>query len=149
MTPTNMKTTWDFSDMYSGIHDPKIDKEMKKIEKLFADFAKRYGDKKFVNNAKLLKQALDDRNKLELEGSELNGWYIHLEKSLNSTDTKIEAEFRKINDRSVTARKKVIFFNIAIAKIPEAKQKMYLKDKSLAQYSYCLLYTSPSPRDRG
>jgi oligoendopeptidase F len=133
-----MKTEWDFSDMYSGINDPKIDKEMKKIEKAFSDFAKKYADKKFVHNAKLLKQALDDRNTLELEGSALGGWYLHLEKSLNTSDTKLEAQNRLINDRYVGVAKKIIFFNIAIAKIPEAKQKMYLKDKSLSMYSYYL-----------
>ena len=138
MTPTNMKTTWDFSDMYSGIHDLKIDKEMKKIEKLFADFAKKYGDKKFVNNAKLLKQALDDRNMLEEKASPLCGWYVHLEKALNSSDTAIEAIFCRINDRYTQAAKKIIFFNIAIAKIPESKQKVYLKDKNLAPYKYYL-----------
>lgn len=134
----NLNTNWDFSDMYSGITDPKIDKDMKKIEKLFSNFAKKYEDKKFVNNAKSLKKALDDRAELELKGSPLCGWYLHLEKSLNTTDTKLEAQNRLINDRYVIAAKKIIFFNIAIAKISELKQKIYLKDKLLAPYSYYL-----------
>jgi len=133
-----IKTEWDFSSMYSGINDPKIDKEMKKIEKLFADFAKKYGDKKFVNNAKLLKQALDDRNRLELEGSLIGGWYLELQKRLDSGNTKLKAISRLITDRYVVVAKKIIFFNIAIAKIPEAKQKTYLKDKNLAPYKYFL-----------
>ncbi len=136
--PKPIKTEWDFSSMYSGINDPKIDKEMKKIEKLFADFAKKYGDKKFVNNAKLLKQALDDRNRLELEGSLIGGWYLELQKTLDSSNTTLKAISQRITDRYVGAAKKIIFFNIAIAKIPEAKQKIYLKEKSLAPYKYFL-----------
>lgn len=124
--------------MYTGITDPKLDKDMKKIEKSFSDFAKKYQDKKFVHNAKSLRQALDDRNELELKGSPLCGWYLHLEKALDSSNTKLEAVNRVMNDRYVAAAKKIIFFNIAIAKIPEAKQKTYLKDKLLAPYSYYL-----------
>lgn len=137
----NLKTTWDFSHMYSSIHDSKIDKDMKKIEKLFADFARKYEDKKFVNSAKALRQALDDRNALTEKASPLGGWYVDLERSLNSTDTEIEAVYRRMNDRYVIAAKKIIFFNIAIAKIPEAKQKVYLKDKLLAPYAYFLKMT--------
>lgn len=133
-----IKTEWDFSSMYSGISDPKIEKEMKKIEKAYADFAKKYGDKKFVNNAKLLKQALDDRNTLELEGSFIGGWYLELEKRLDSGNVELKAISQRVTDRYVSAAKKIIFFNIAIAKIPEAKQKVYMKDKNLAAYKYFL-----------
>ena len=114
----NLKVHWDFSHMYTGITDPKLDKDMKKIEKSFSDFAKKYQDKKFVHNAKSLRQALDDRNELELKGSPLCGWYLHLEKALDSSNTKLEAVNRVMNDRYVAAAKKIIFFNIAIAKIP-------------------------------
>lgn len=133
-----IKTEWNFSSMYSGINDPKIEKEMKKIEKAYADFAKKYEDKKFVNNAKLLKQALDDRNTLELEGSLIGGWYLELEKSLDSGNVELKAVSQRITDRYVAATKKIIFFNIAIAKIPETKQKVYVKDKNLAAYKYFL-----------
>lgn len=134
----SINTTWDFSSMYANIHDPKIEKEMKKIEKLFSDFAKNYEDKKFVNNAKSLRQALDDRNELELKGSFIGGWYLELQKTLNSSDIELKAITQRITDRYVGATKKIIFFNIAIAKIPEAKQKMYLKEKTLAPYKYYL-----------
>lgn len=134
----SLKTTWDFSSIYTSIDDPKIDTDIKKIEKAFADFAKKYEDKRFIRTATLLKQALDDRNKLERQTSPICSWYIHLEKSINTTDTRLEAKNRLIQDRYVAAAKKIIFFNIAIAKIPEATQKKYLADKLLKPYAYYL-----------
>ncbi|MES2985605.1 MAG: M3 family metallopeptidase [Patescibacteria group bacterium] len=134
---TTIKTEWDHSDLYKGITDPKLDKDIKAIEKLYADFAKKYSDRKFVQNAKSLKKALDDWNVLTEKGSAVPIWYLGLQKTVMSSP-ELEAASRRFTDRIVLAYKKAIFFTLTLAKIPEAKQKAYLKDKSLCQYTYLL-----------
>ncbi len=133
-----MKTSWDFSKLYTGFKDTKIEKEMKAEENAFKTFALKYSDRKFVNSAKTLKKALDDWNSLQEKTTARHIWYLHLLQSVDTGNTELQSVFTKYYSRYVEAAKLILFFNISISKIDARKQVLYLKDKSLSAYWYFL-----------
>lgn len=135
---TNIKTEWDFSKIYKGINDKKIESDIKKIDKHLSDFAKRYQDKKFTNNSKALLKALNDYNDIAKSCSTIPLWYLHLEQSINTANTDIQARLSKLSDEYLKSYKKVLFFDLTLSKMDKKLQDKYLKDKSLKKYHYLL-----------
>ena len=82
---TDIKTQWDFSQLYKSIHDPKIEKDIDAICKHFLAFAKKHKDAiyflagreknapgtdfsdKEVSAAKIIAQALENANSAKLD----------------------------------------------------------------------------------
>ena len=141
---TNMKTTWDFSKIYKNIDDIKIENDIKKIDKILSAFAKKYSDKKFLKNTKILKQALDEYNNIAMSCSTIPLWYLHLEQCLDANNIKIQAKLSKLSDEYLKSYKKVLFFDISLSKIDKTLQEKYLKDKTLSKYYYFLKKTFES-----
>lgn len=134
----NIKTEWDFSKLYKGITDPKLEKDMKAIEQAYALFAKKYGDKKFVNSAASLKAALEDYNTLSETASGTNMWYLQLMQTLNSSDNTLQAIITRFQERYIKASQQIVFFTLTIAGIDSKRQELYLKDKNLVLFQYFL-----------
>ncbi len=134
-----LRTAWNFKLLYKSDTDPQIEKDMKAIERAFADFEKKYRGKDFTSNAKKLKNVLDDDTKLDVV---LNGWkllrYFHLRKDVESQNARIHALMAKYDARTTEARNKVTFFRLALGKIPAKDQRRFLKDPALSQYRYLL-----------
>jgi len=135
---TNIKTTWDFTKIYKDINDPKIEKDIKKIDKILSDFAKKYEDKKFIKSSKTLLQALNDYNVIALTASTIPLWYLHLEQSINTANNDIQAKMNKLSDEYLKSYKKVLFFDLVLSKMDKKLQDKYLKDKTLGKYHYLL-----------
>lgn len=133
-----IKTEWDFSKLYTGIHDPKIEKDVKVICKHLLIFAKKYKDLKFLKSSKGMLVALNDYNKLIDKTSTIPLWYLGLEQSLNSSNDKIQGEINKLSDIYLKASKETIFFGLEICKLDKKLQEKYLKDKTLSKYKYLL-----------
>ncbi len=133
-----IKTEWDFSKLYKGITDPKIEKDMKAIEQAYALFAKKYSDKKFVNSASALKDALQDYNVLCEKASGTNLWYLQLMRRLDSSNTALQAIITRLHARYIQASQQLIFFKLALADIDTKRQKQYLQDKNLSGFKYFL-----------
>ena len=134
----NIKTEWDFTKLYKDINDPKIEKDIKKIDKILSDFAKKYSDKKFIKSSKKLLKALDDYNELALTASTIPLWYLSLEQSINTANINIQAKINKLSDEYLKSYKKVLFFDLTLSKIDKKLQDKYLKDKILKKYHYLL-----------
>ncbi len=135
---TNIKTEWDFSKIYKDINDPKIEKDIKKIDKILSDFAKKYEDKKFIKTSKTLLQALDEYNDIALTCSTIPLWYLHLQQSIDTANNDIQAKLNKLSDEYLKSYKKVLFFDLTLSKIDKKLQDKYLQDKSLGKYHYLL-----------
>lgn len=139
MSNNTFKTEWDLSVFYKDENDPNIEKDIKKAEKACADFEKKYKDKDFTSSAKKLLQALKDHDDLSISISAAKaGRYFWYRKDLNSEDNVANAMMTKIDNRLTKAINKLVFYDIALSKIPLKKQKIFLKDKSLKPYSYML-----------
>jgi len=135
---TNIKTEWDFTKLYSGIDDPKIEKDVTAIAKQFIAFAKKYKDLKFIKSSKSMAEALNDYNILTEKTTSIPLWYLGLEQSLNSSNDAIQANINRLSDIYMKAYKETIFFGLAISKLDTKLQEKYLKDKALSKYKYLL-----------
>jgi oligoendopeptidase F len=133
------KDTWDLTLLYKGDKDPKIENDLKNIEKACARLEKKYKYKDFTSTPKELLEVMKDREKVseELDGG-APWWYYALRRDLDSNDPVARALATKFNQRITTAKNKIAFFRLAIAKIPKSKQKNFLNDPSLARYRYYL-----------
>ncbi|KND47894.1 MAG: two-component system, NarL family, sensor histidine kinase BarA [Parcubacteria bacterium C7867-006] len=58
------KTEWDLTLLYKNENDPKIEKEIRAVEKATKAFEKKYISKNFTSSAKSLLEALKDSEKL-------------------------------------------------------------------------------------
>jgi oligoendopeptidase F len=134
-----MKTEWNLGLLYKSDNDPQIEKDLKKVEKVFTDFEKKYKGKDFTSTPQKLKKALDDLESLEREVNGYKAWrYFNLKKDINTQDNKVQARVTQIRERMTVAGNKSAFFRIEIGKIPGAKQKSYLKSSVLKTYHYFL-----------
>lgn len=132
---------WDFSSLYSGIKDKKIEKEIAEAEKNYLDFAKKYaksGSQKtcaFIQTAKSLKVAMDDYNRLlEKNGTIRPLWYLHLAQDTEMQNSEIKAISQKYIDRITKASNEITFFTLELAKISKENQVKFIKDPVLVVY---------------
>ncbi len=136
------KTTWDLSLFYKNEKDPKIERDIKAAEKAISDFEKRYRNKDFISTPKKLLQALNDDQELtHIVSTVKSPLYFHYRSDLNSDDSVAQAMSTKISNRLTNSLNKLVFFSIAISKIPPKDQKKFLQDKSLEPYRYMLKTT--------
>ncbi len=134
-----IKTSWDLSVFYKGENDPKIEKDIKKAEKAIADFEKKYRNKDFTSTPKKLLAALKDDQVINDLVSKVKGpSYFHYRTDLNSDDSVAQAMSTKISNRLTLSMNKLVFFGIAISKIPTKEHKKFLADKELEPYRYSL-----------
>lgn len=136
---SKIKTAWDLKLLYKSDNDPQIEKELKVIEKVYTDFEKKYKNKDFISSPEKLLRALNDHeNLIDVVNGNKPWWYFALKKDLNAEDEKAVAKATQNTERLTKARNKITFFMLKIGKIPKDKQKKYLKDKSLSEYTYLL-----------
>ncbi len=133
-------TTWNLKQFYSSPKDPKIERDVQAIEKLYADFEKKYkNNKKYLTDEKELLRALNDWDKLI--GAACS-WrpimYLQYCKSLDSSDPVVESLDNKLTQRLTQSANKIIFFNLNLSKIDEAAQKKFLKSGMLKEFHYYL-----------
>ncbi len=133
------KTEWDFSSIYSSTNDPKIEKDVIDIEKAYEAFASKYEKKDFVKTELALARAMKDWEALNVQiASWKPVWYLSQTLNLNTSNDEVKALKNKYYARLVKAANKIIFFNLAIGKIDQKKQAVYLKSKILAPFKYAL-----------
>lgn len=134
-----MQTEWNLKLLYKSPKDPAIERDAKAIERAFAAFEKKYRGKNFTKDETTLATALKDYEKLlDAVQSGKPIIYFAFIKKLNSEDNEAEAQMQRLNERFVRAGNKVQFFDLALGKIPDSKQKKFLRSKKLERYRYLL-----------
>lgn len=146
-----IRTEWDFTLFYASDADPQIEKDMRTIEKACAAFAKKYNTNQitdsnrkqkpyaFLKNEKTLAQALTDYERLynAIAGSKpLVYW--HYKQALDSSNPTMSAQIHTLGERLTKAGNMLTFFDVAIAKVPPARQKLLLASKHLAPWRHML-----------
>ena len=137
--PRAIKTSWDLSLLYASPSDPKIEVHMKRAEAAYDAFAAKYAnDKKYIADERLLTQALADYVSLldvVIEKPYIYFRYLH---DLNSANAVAESNMNLLYERMSKSENKIIFFALALSKIPKSSQKKYLNSTLLAPYRYYL-----------
>ncbi len=131
-----IRETWDFSSMYSGIKDPKIERDLCEAEKAYAIFAKKYsGQSAYMTNASKLKSTMEDWKKLlSVTGTIKPLWYLQLMMEIDSSNDAAKAIFNSGMERITKAANAVVFFNLNLGKITPTNQKKFLTNPKLAEY---------------
>lgn len=143
-----IRKEWDFSALYSGIKDKKIEADIRAAEEAYASFAKKYsvsstGGKNggtaampaYMTDAAKLKAAMEDWKKLlSVTGTSKPLWYLQLMMEIDSSNDAAKAIFNSGMERITKAANAIVFFNLNLGKIAPADQKKFLADPSLAEY---------------
>ena len=134
-----IKTAWDLKrHFYKSEKDPQIERDIKKTESAYNRFEREHKDLRWMNNKKSLFAALEEYVKLiELPGSK-PGHYFSYRTELNSEDTVAERSLNKLEERFTKMHNKLLFFELALAKIAKKNQKEILKDSRFASFHFYL-----------
>jgi len=134
-----IKTSWDLKLLYKSDSDPKIEKDLKAIEKLCLSFEKKYKNKPFTKTPRALLKVLKDSDKQsEFVDHHAPSRYFHFKTDLDSSDSKSFAISTKYGQRLTEANNKTKFLGLEIAKIPINRQKAFLNYPALKPYKYLL-----------
>lgn len=138
--PKGAKTSWDFSSLYSGVTDKKIESDIVIIEKAHDAFAKKYAKyDSYITNEKALLGALKDWEKLmEITGATKPLWYLSILQTIDSQNQKITSQLALFEPRMINAGNKTLFFGLKIGKINKDLQQKVLKNKTFLPYAYFL-----------
>ena len=126
---------WDLSDLYKGINDPQIEKDMETYRKSAAKFAKTYKGHLKDLSAREFAKAIKDIEKRSLMAGRLGGFaYLNMVTQMKNGEA--VAFYQNIEEKMTDYAKTTIFFSLEFNKLPEAKIKEWLKDKEVAKYKY-------------
>ena len=126
---------WDLSDLYKGINDPQIEKDMEIYRKSAAKFAKTYKGRLKDLSASEFAKAIRDIEKRSLMAGRLGGFaYLNMVTQMKNGEA--VAFYQNIEEKMTDYAKPTIFFSLEFNKLPEAKIKEWLKDKEVAKYKY-------------
>ncbi|PIP73493.1 MAG: hypothetical protein COW88_01690 [Candidatus Lloydbacteria bacterium CG22_combo_CG10-13_8_21_14_all_47_15] len=136
-----LKTEWDLSPLAAGDADSAFEQKRVEIQAANEAFVKKWrGRDDYVNDPKVLKEALDEYEALfsryGMCGDE--GYYFHLRGAQDEDNPSLKAREQHIHDFSVKLANDIQFFELRIAKIPEAEQSRFLAAPELSAYRYYL-----------
>lgn len=133
------KTEWDLTLFYKSAKDPQIEKDLEAARKSILAFAKKYKNKDFTKDSKILLSALKDYEKLEdtVHANRLMRYYA-FRRELNAKDVEAEARMNELSQVFAKLSNELTFFTLKLGKIEKKKQKEYLSDKKLAGFKYFL-----------
>ena len=124
---------WDLSDLYKGIDDPKIKKDIDKYHQETQNFSKKYKGKLETLDEKSFAEALRKYEEIEVLGSVL-GEFAYLNMSTQMKNAQAMAFYQNISEQLTEYSKPTVFFSLEINKISDSKIKQLLKDKKVSFY---------------
>lgn len=141
MTKKNtLGTTWNLTVLYKNTKDPHILKDIARFEEAISRFEKKY--KTTIQNFQkpaFLRVALTEYEKLSaMPEASRAGYYFGLRRELNAKDDEAEKLLNVLSDRLTKAGNKLLFFELALGKLPFPVQKKLLRDTTLTKFHYYL-----------
>jgi len=127
-------TQWDLSKLGSKIDDPVFIKERKSIERAYKKFEKKWKENtKYLSQPKVLKEALDDWEKLSRTESKEDR-YLWLRSCLETQNMDIQAAMTLYQDFGNKMADHVRFFELSLGTISVKNHKKFLNSKELVEY---------------
>lgn len=124
---------WDLGDLYKGMDDQQIEKDLRRYKKLNAELAKDYKGKFAGIAPSDFVKALQNVEETGILGSKL-GVFAYLNMVTRMKDTKAVAFYQSIDERMTDYSKPSIFFTLEINQLSEDKFRELLADKGVAYY---------------
>lgn len=133
---------WNLKQLYKGDKDPRIARDMLKIEKSVHDFVKKWSTRQdYLENPVELRKSLDDYEKLmSLVGNDGGsaGYYIWLRSSQDQSNSYIKAQLNKLMEFLAKLQNQIQFYEIKLGAVAETKQKVLLASKLVEPYHHFL-----------
>lgn len=133
MKKQNDLPAWDLSDLYKGIKDPQIKKDLLEYKKKAADFAKKYKGKLAELDAQKIYNALVEYEHLETLGTVL-GEFAYLNMCTQMKNGEAMAFYQNTSEALTEYAKPLVFFTLEINQLPDKKIKEWLKDDKVGFY---------------
>lgn len=124
---------WDLSDLYKGMDDPKIQKDLDKYKKNASQLAKKYKGRVKDLNAEEFLKAVKAIEEMSITGSILGEFaYLNMVTQMKNKEAMIF--YQNISEKLTDYSKPTIFFSLEVNKLPDAKIKEWLKNDGVAFY---------------
>ncbi|MBM4437879.1 MAG: M3 family oligoendopeptidase [Actinobacteria bacterium] len=128
---------WNLSDLYGGLDDPKIEADHAAAEARAKAFAARYRGKVAGLSAAELRQAVAELQDIT-ELMDAPVIYAHLRHAAKSDDPAHGRLLSRVQERSTSIRKHLIFFELEWIKVDDAAAAARLADPALRDFAYYL-----------
>lgn len=136
---SSIKEDWDLAKLfYKNDKDPRIESDVVKTEEGFKAFARKYRSLKWTKNSTSVLKAVKEYLEMETLPGSKPIYYYSYRQQLNATDTVAERSLNKLSDRLTKASNEILFFPLALAKLPKVMQKELLNDPECASYHWFL-----------
>lgn len=126
---------WDLSDLYKGIEDPQIAKDLETYRKSAVKFAKTYKGRLAELSADEFYTAIKEIEKRSKLSGRLGG-FAYLNMVTQMKNTAAVAFYQSIEEKMTDYVKPIVFFSIEFNQLPQAKINEWLKDKRIKEYKY-------------
>ena len=135
------RNEWDLSLLFSGDGDPRIEREMQRVETESYHFIRKWkGRKDYLFEPRVLREALDEyerwRRTCGFDGDA--GYYFWLRTEQDQNNPELKARFNKIEEFSRRIENDMQFFQLRIGKIPRRRQSEFLANRGLAPFRHFL-----------
>ena len=133
-TQKNNLPAWDLGDLYNGIHDKQIDKDLNTYKKSAADFAKKYKGKIASLSAKQFSEMAQNCESRSVLGNKI-GVFAYLMMVTQMKNAEIMTFYQNTSEKLNEYSKPTIFLSLEINQLPEEKINEWLKDEKAAYYT--------------
>lgn len=124
---------WDLSDLYEGMNDPRIAKDLEIYRKKTISFSRKYKGKLSRLTAEEFLKVLKESEKGAEISSRLGG-FAYLNMATQMKNQEAMAFYQNISEKLTEYAKPLVFFSLEINQLPEKIIKDWLKDKRVAFY---------------
>ncbi len=125
---------WDLTDLYKGIDDKQIEKDLKTYQQSTLDFAKKYKGKIAKLSAKQFFEMASKCEKRSVLSNKL-GVFAYLNMVTQMKNAQAMTFYQNISEKLNDYSKPVIFLSLELNKLPEKKIDEWLKDKKAAYFA--------------
>lgn len=130
----NTLPAWNLSDLYSGIDDAKVKKDIAAYDKLNRDLVANCKGKIASLSSEQFFKAIQTYEKAAVISSKL-GIFAYLNMITQMVNKEAMAFYQNINEQLTEIGKQSIFFTLEINALPEKVFKDFLKDDKVASYA--------------
>ena len=125
---------WDLTDLYQGIDDKQIDKDLAAYRKAAESFAKKYKGKLASLDAGQFLKMAQEAEKRSVLGSKL-GIFAYLSMVTQMKNAEVMTFYQNISEKLNEYSKPTIFLPLELNRLPQAKIDEWLSDEKAAYYA--------------
>lgn len=136
MTPQPITPTWNLTDLYSGMDDPKIEVDFSACEALIRELQEYRGKIAALSATEML-TLIKSQEALALKTNRI-GVYASLMAATNVDVPEVTRFEKKLEARMIQLSKETIFIEVEMAQLPESKWQELLRAPELKDYKKTL-----------